>query len=545
MLDSSSLPRLPPLPTSGLAPSPWRFVFAVPRSNLAASAVGLVLALALILKLWWLGGLGALLLLAVVRGSTMPTQVAHETLHPALVSDGHALVLVDLEVSEDGWTVVAQRLPLTRRRGLGSAERALGYLVNDLYRPSFLPLLSVCEPHQQALARPERADPGYFALLQRCAQEPARGEHRTTNLSHAAFAALFAGDVQPQSAGQPEPIVEQERSSASQELARSADDSPEVPGDVREWCAGLPSRGTAPLGPIERWYLRHERARLRRYGLLWALHALMGLISLAGLSLIMAHLLRGPLALLSLMGLLLWAPWFHSAWLAWRRLRLAQRVSNDLAGDRGLRFAGDVSATISLQDPEYHKLTAAGLLLPDLGRAQEIVVGPESRLLLTACGVAPTRAIPLHVGAVATAPAALDASLPPGVSIPLPEGYLAKRRWLSPSERAELGKHVRRLRPVRPWLVLYALGGPLVYAWIGDELAGWVVAIHLLIFAGMILRSFRLWRTQVMLEKELALGWILTLEDAAGEHRSECLALSGSPWSAAGLPASWRTRRDL
>jgi hypothetical protein len=161
-----------------------------------------------------------------------------------------------------------------------------------------------------------------------------------------------------------------------------------------------------------------------------------------------------------------------------------------------------------------------------------------------------------HVVDVAPAqPHALRVALPRGVAPAEPDPRVClKRRSLTPQERAELQRHIARLR--RHWWPVAALGGAVValVAWdlrtaspheplpLDGATLGWL-AMLALVGVGHVRRALAARK----LEHDRRLRWVVTVHQDADPGRDppslEVLPISQLAWTERANPAGWRLSR--
>ncbi|MCA9710125.1 MAG: hypothetical protein KDK70_30075 [Myxococcales bacterium] len=232
-----------------------------------------------------------------------------------------------------------------------------------------------------------------------------------------------------------------------------------------------------------------------------------------------------------------------------RLLRLAPRIRADLAQGTLECFEG----------PRVLDRALARLHPADRGepRSLRIEVLPRSGLVVRAGEQPVDRWATVHVVDVAPAqPHALRVELPQGVAPAAPDPRLClRRRSLTPHERAELARHVARLR--RRWWPAVALTAVVLglVAWdlrttspgerfpLDGASLGWL-ALLVVTYVGYGRRMLAARR----LERDRKLRWVVTVhEDAADPRRDpptlEVLPISQLAWTERASPAGWRLSR--
>jgi len=199
---------------------------------------------------------------------------------------------------------------------------------------------------------------------------------------------------------------------------------------------------------------------------------------------------------------------------------------------------------------------------PNAGEALRLDVLPRSGLVVCVHGKRCKPWISAHLASVAVGqPHALRAGLPEGVAPTGAAGRLSlQRRSLSAEERAELDRHIERLRR-NPWAAIAAtIGlvaaaswqlhhGPAVEGWgalrrlFDPMMVGWY-ALALLTVVGYARRAIAARK----LDDDRRLRWVVTVDDqeSAGALRAarlEVLPVSQLAWTENATPASWRTSK--
>jgi hypothetical protein len=234
----------------------------------------------------------------------------------------------------------------------------------------------------------------------------------------------------------------------------------------------------------------------------------------------------------------------------------ARAFKRDLEGGRVLRFAGTLSSFDSLAlDPDLALLTRRGLLQPEPGVEQELVVLPVSRELLYANRAWAPDGIALHTERVALPPECpLKVPLPDDVEAHAADVVSVARRRLTSEELEELARHARSLRrPGRMFWVVCAFLGMALYSWYLDA---WAMpprplTVPVLFLAGSF-ALMMLWRRAKLaarLQQDLELGWVLTVDHAPQAADSdtdlpaqgvETLLHARLDWTVNRRPAAWR-----
>lgn len=350
----------------------------------------------------------------------------------------------------------------------------------------------------------------------------------------------------------------------------------------RQWqgtaAAVLGAVAIAAAGP---WvaYLRPELGRALGGGLGLSLCMLgaigvLGCLTVRGVWRWLA--LAGIASLLASMAAQTWAPqWAPPRWLVaelvvgttalglsamglWlgrriRLLRLTPRVRDDLASGELDRFEGP--APEGPLDELLGRLQAAGELRDrDCVRLEML---PRSGLVVRVGGRRFERWETAHVVDVAPAqPHALRVELPRGVAPATPDPRMClRRRSLTPLERAELTRHIVRLR--RRWwpaaaltvlvvaLMTWNLRGDLLdeRQLLDGASLGWL-ALLVVVYIGYARRVLAARK----LEHDRRLRWVVTVhQDSADPHRDpptlEVLPISQLAWTEHATPAGWRLTR--
>jgi hypothetical protein len=321
------------------------------------------------------------------------------------------------------------------------------------------------------------------------------------------------------------------------------------------WCASLPCIEEPEMVERER---RRVIGLRRAAGLFFVLRLLFSLLALAGFvslaSWVDVHG-REPPVWASLFGLvfLFAAPWFLFA--AARGLHELRALTRDLRQGRVRRFAGPLSNYDSLAlDSDLALLFRRGLLRAGPGMEEELVVLPQSGQLLYAGKRWAPRGILLSMRRVADPPEA-------PAKMALPREYSAEsadknvqlaRRRMTPGEASELGAHARELRrPGRSFWWVFAFVAIALGAWHGEGFrippSSPGVPIALVAAAVAVWSTVRRIRLSLRLDRDVALGWILTVDRSQPDQESELPALGVETllhaqldWTVNQRPAAWR-----
>jgi len=236
-----------------------------------------------------------------------------------------------------------------------------------------------------------------------------------------------------------------------------------------------------------------------------------------------------------------------------RLLWLTPRIRADLAKGDLERFEGRPSEPLDRVLTRLH--AGAG---PSVRRAPtRLEVLPRSGLVVRFAGRRIEHWEAAHVADVApTQPHALRVELPHGVAPSAPDpGLCLKRRSLTPHERAELSRHIVRLRRRRWPVVMLTL---VVLGLVGWDLSntvpdrtlpldgvslGWL-ALLVVVYIGYGRRMLAARK----LEHDRTLRWVVTVhQDAADPHCDppslEVLPISQLAWTERASPAGWRLSR--
>jgi hypothetical protein len=321
------------------------------------------------------------------------------------------------------------------------------------------------------------------------------------------------------------------------------------------WCASLPCIEEPEM--VER-----ERERVKRLSRLALLIALSRLV-FAGLSFAafvsLAVWVAGregtPPQWSSLLGLLfLFAgPLFLIA--ALRGFAEVRAFSRDLREGRVRRFAGPLSNYDSLAlDADLALLFRRGLLRAAPGMEEELVVLPHSGQLLYAGKNWAPRATVLSMRRVADPPlSATKLSLPREYAPQASDKnvQLARRR-LTDGEVGELSAHARELRrPGTSFWWVFAFVAVALGAWHGEGFrvppSSVGVPIALVAAAVAVWSTVRRVRLSLRIDRDVALGWVLTVDRGHLEEDSELPELGVETllhaqldWTVNQRPAGWR-----
>jgi hypothetical protein len=236
-----------------------------------------------------------------------------------------------------------------------------------------------------------------------------------------------------------------------------------------------------------------------------------------------------------------------------RMLRRVPRIRADLAAGVVERF--EAAAPPGPLGDVLARLREAGRLEPHAVVRLEML--PRSGVVMRLGGRRVERWETAHVADVAPAqPHALRVELPREVAPAEPDPRMClKRRSLTPQERAELQRHIARLR--RRWWPVAALTVAVVglVAWdlytatphevlpLDGATLGWL-AMLALVYVGHVRRELAARK----LEHDRRLRWVVTVhQDAADPGRDppslEVLPISQLAWTEQAAPAGWRLSR--
>ena len=324
--------------------------------------------------------------------------------------------------------------------------------------------------------------------------------------------------------------------------------------EVEVWCAGLPCIEQPELVPAEAARIVAHRKRALR---LFVMYALLGVglpvAFFAALALAEFSAQRAS-PVLSIVGLATFvgAPFFLV--MAASLFGRARAYKRDLAGGKLLRFAGVLSSFDSLAlDPDLALLTRRGMLAPEPGIEQDMVVLPVSSELLYANRRWAPRGVRLHIERVAPPPAdPLKLPLPEDVRAQALSAVSVARRRFTRLEVAELGRHAEVLR--RPGRLFWMLAGFAALAVVSWHTQGWVwpprpvtIPVALAAWGLAIVNVLKRARLADMLGRDAELGWVLTVDHEGHEgevelpaHGVETLLHSRLDWTINRRPATWR-----
>lgn len=235
-----------------------------------------------------------------------------------------------------------------------------------------------------------------------------------------------------------------------------------------------------------------------------------------------------------------------------RLLRLVPRIRTDLAQGTLERFEGTPSGPPDVALARLRGRESSGRSVP-----VRLDVLPRSGLVVRFGGRRVERWEAAHMARVASAqPHALRVELPQGVAPKAPDpGLCLKRRSLTPHERAELARHIARLR--RRWWPVVALTVVIV-ALVGWDLRtaaperplpldgvslGWL-ALLVVVYVGYGRRMLAARK----LEHDRSLRWVVTVHQVAADPQRdppslEVLPISQLAWTERASPAGWRLSR--
>lgn len=313
------------------------------------------------------------------------------------------------------------------------------------------------------------------------------------------------------------------------------------------WCAGLPCIEQPSMASEERARIaRLRRAAWRRAAALaLALAATFASAAITALPLVVRSalaalvLLGGPLVLLAIA----------------REAARVRAYGRDLASGVLLRFGGTLSNFDSLAfERDLARLARRGVITPEPGLEQDLVVLREARELLHANGKWTSDRSKLRVSEVAAPPEdSIKLALPAELRSERPahDLELARRRF-SESERRELAHHVQGLRkPGAAFLLLTPLALSLLLVWerasaqVSFASAPFVLALWLLSAQAF----WRRLRLAARLRADGELGWVITVDHAPhvldGDSELpargiESLLHARVDWTVNRRPASWR-----
>jgi hypothetical protein len=238
-----------------------------------------------------------------------------------------------------------------------------------------------------------------------------------------------------------------------------------------------------------------------------------------------------------------------------RGLHELRALTRDLKQGRVRRFAGPLSNYDSLAlDADLALLFRRGLLRAAPGMEEELVVLPNSGQLLYAGKHWAPRGTLLSMRRVADPPLAPS-------KLALPREYksdasdknvqLARRR-MSDSEANELREHARELRrPGTSFWWVFAFVAVALGAWHGEDFrvppSSVGVPIALVAAAIAVWSTVRRVRLSLRIDRDVALGWVLTVDRSRPDEASELPALGVETllhaqldWTVNQRPAAWR-----
>lgn len=324
------------------------------------------------------------------------------------------------------------------------------------------------------------------------------------------------------------------------------------------FCAGLPCVEEPTFQPRERERVRKLRLMALRKTGLYLLFAIVPPFALGFMSQLPLFLVEGAvksviitLGGLSLIALPLWLI------LAWSALRKARAYSRDLAEGRLMRFLGSISSFDSLSlDPDLALLTRRGVIQPEPGEEQDLVVLPHASEPLHANGRWVPPGIVVRVERVAVPPEQpFKMPLPQDVHADVNDAVAVARRRLTELEVAELSRHARALKqPGQVFWLLTAIAAFALSSWHEQDWVfppkpiSLVLAVVAWGFAGI--ASLKRVRLANLLAQDAALGWVVTV-DSRALHRDqdqselpargvETLLHSRMDWTVNRRPAAWR-----
>ena len=324
-----------------------------------------------------------------------------------------------------------------------------------------------------------------------------------------------------------------------------------------QWCAGLPCIEADCLAPAERTRLR----RMRKYALL-RLALTFGSAVVAWGVIGLAVPERAPIAAMyqvAGMVLVLGTPFL--LWVALRSVLTFRALGRDLSQGKLLRFGGKLSSFDSLLgDRDLALLVRRKLLLSEPGVEQEMVVLPNSSLLLYANGRwASPWGLPLHVASVAEAPERpVKLDLPSELAAQGDRPLTVQRRRLLDGEIEEIKRHASTLRrPGRTGFVALLLLALSMTGWDTESLRGASahpgLSLALLLVGVFAFSTFRRFKLARRLAEDAELGWVLTVDHSEDSGAGtdwdlpaqgvETLMHARVDWTVNLRPAAWRRHR--
>lgn len=242
-----------------------------------------------------------------------------------------------------------------------------------------------------------------------------------------------------------------------------------------------------------------------------------------------------------------------------RSVLRARAYTRDLRDGRLFRFAGSLSNFDSLAlDRDLARLARRGVLAPEPGVEQDIVVLRAARELLHANGSWAPSGLGLRVSYVAAPPSdVVRLSLPSDLRAERTGELELGRRRLSAPELRELARHIEQLRkPGAAFLLLTPLAFSVLLVWseqsegvqLSSASAPFVLALWLLTAQSF----WRRLRLAARLRADNELGWVITVDhassasDRVGDEPElpaqgiESLQYARLDWTVNRRPASWR-----
>jgi hypothetical protein len=321
------------------------------------------------------------------------------------------------------------------------------------------------------------------------------------------------------------------------------------------WCASLPCIEEPEMDARE----RARVLKLRRLALLFLVLRVfftsLSLGAFASLALWVAARGGTPPVWASLFGLtfLFAAPLFLIA--AARSVFELRALTRDLRQGRVRRFAGPLSNYDSLAlDADLALLFRRGLLRAAPGMEEELVVLPHTRPRRYSGKRWAPRGTVLSMRRVADPPpAATKLALPREYAPePAPKNVQLARRRMTDSEQGELSEHARELRrPVASFWWVFAFVAVALGAWHSEGFcvppSSVGVPIALVAAAVALWSTVRRVRLSLRIDRDVTLGWVLTVDRSRPEEESELPALGVETllhaqldWTVNQRPAAWR-----
>jgi hypothetical protein len=516
---------------------PWR---------MAAFVLAVVVCVGLATRLhpaFW-GLLGFVLLRQASREASLRELFREGMLHPAQLvgsnESGQRLVatLVRLDSAQDGVrdAVVVSRAPWRWQQAVPpwGGERAAMVIAGE--PPLLLPLSPDvagvdAERARAIVARIPEAQWNALARALSQVEAPVPGVHWVELGREPWYGSAVAQDPTP---GMPPHLSE---------------------NDTSLWCASMPCIEEPAMDARE----RARVVKLRRGAALWLLlrllFSVLSVTGFVGLVLWVGARETPPPAWSSLFGLvfLFSMPVFLIA--SARGLHEVRVLSRDLAQGRVRRFAGPLSNYDSLTlDADLALLFRRGLLRAAPSMEGELVVLPHSGQLLYAGTRWAPRGTVLAMRRVADPPVAPSKLALPReyTSEPSDRNVELARRRMTGSETKELSEHARALRqPGSSFWWVFAFVAVALGAWhsegfrIPPSSAG--VPIALIAAAVAVWSTIRRVRLSLRIDRDVALGWVLTVDRSRPEEDSELPALGVETllhaqldWTVNQRPAAWR-----